>query len=72
MSVFVVIRSPRHRGDSCDEPSCHNPLHWLSGTTADNVADFMARGSVAGSPLTDRRGPRRTRPGDLVGLRTDL
>lgn len=44
----------RHR---CDEASCHNPAHWASGTSGDNAADYAARGSVAGSPLTDRRGP---------------
>jgi hypothetical protein len=44
----------RHR---CDEPSCHQPSHWVSGTSADNAADYAARGSVAGSPLTDSRGP---------------
>jgi hypothetical protein len=43
----------RHR---CDEASCHRPSHWVTGSTADNVADFTARGKVPGSPLTDRRG----------------
>lgn len=44
----------RHK---CDEASCGNPSHWISGTTADNAADYAARGRVPGSPLTDRRGP---------------
>ena len=43
----------RHR---CDEASCHRPSHWATGSTADNAADFAARGGVPGSPLTDRRG----------------
>jgi hypothetical protein len=43
----------RHR---CDEASCHRPSHWVTGSPADNVADFTARGKVPGSPLTDRRG----------------
>jgi hypothetical protein len=43
----------RHR---CDEASCHRPSHWVTGSTADNMADFTARGQVPGSPLTDRRG----------------
>jgi hypothetical protein len=43
----------RHR---CDEASCHRPSHWVTGSAADNVADFTARGKVPGSPLTDRRG----------------
>jgi hypothetical protein len=41
----------RHR---CDEVSCHRPSHWVTGCTADSVADFTARGKVPGSPLTDR------------------
>jgi hypothetical protein len=44
----------RHR---CDEASCHRPSHWVTGTTADNTADYLARGRTPGSPLTDRRGP---------------
>ena len=43
----------RHR---CDEASCHRPSHWVTGSTADNVADFTVRGKVPGSPLTDRSG----------------
>jgi hypothetical protein len=43
----------RHR---CDEASCHRPSHWVTGSTADNVADFTTRGKVPGSPRTDRRG----------------
>lgn len=29
---------------SCDNPPCQNPAHLLKGTTADNVADMLARG----------------------------
>ena len=43
----------RHR---CDEPSCQNPAHWISGTYGDNARDYAARSGLAGSPLTDRRG----------------
>lgn len=59
----------RHR---CDEASCHRPSHWVTGSTADNVADFTARGKVPGSPLTDRRGAAgraiAIRAAILVGL----
>jgi hypothetical protein len=41
----------------CDESSCHNPAHWITGTVADNAADYAARALLPGSPLTDRRGP---------------
>jgi hypothetical protein len=44
----------RHR---CDEPSCHNPSHWITGSVRDNSLDYAARADVPGSPLTDRRGP---------------
>jgi hypothetical protein len=32
------------------------PSHWVTGSTADNAADYTARGRVPGSPLTDRPG----------------
>ena len=41
----------------CDEASCHRPSHWVTGSTADNAADYAARARTPGSPLTDRRGP---------------
>lgn len=41
----------------CDEPSCHNPSHWITGTVRQNAADYTARAGRPGSPLTDRRGP---------------
>ena len=44
----------RHR---CDESSCHNPSHWLTGTIKDNADDYTARAGGLGSPLSDRRGP---------------
>jgi hypothetical protein len=43
----------RHR---CDEASCHRPSDWVTGSAADNAADYAARKRVPGSPLTDRRG----------------
>jgi hypothetical protein len=43
----------RHR---CDEASCHRPSHWVTGSAADNAADYTARSRIPGSPLTDRRG----------------
>ena len=46
----------RHK---CDEAPCHRPSHWVAGTPAENQADYQARVTVAGSPLTDRRGPAR-------------
>lgn len=45
----------RHR---CDESACHNPAHWLRGTTADNSADYRARVAGPLSPLMDMRGAR--------------
>jgi hypothetical protein len=54
--VTGLLLVVRHR---CDEASCHRPSHWVTGSVADNVADFTACGKVPGSPLTDRRG----RPG---------
>ena len=50
----------------CDEPSCHNPAHWVCGTAADNWADYVARRHAPGSPLTDTRGPR----GRAVAIRS--
>lgn len=41
----------RHR---CDEASCHNPACWMTGTGADNAADYQARQMTG--PLTDQRG----------------
>jgi hypothetical protein len=54
--VTGVVPMIRHR---CDEPSCHQPAHWISGTALDNSADYQARSRTPGSPLTDRRGPGR-------------
>jgi hypothetical protein len=42
---------------TCDESSCHNPSHWITGTVRQNAADYAARAGGPGSPLTDRRGP---------------
>jgi hypothetical protein len=46
-------RTIRHR---CDEASCHRPSDWVTGSAADNAADYATRKRVPGSPLTDRRG----------------
>lgn len=43
---------------ACDEPYCQNPEHWLEGTTADNLDDWLRRRWRPGSPLSDLRGPR--------------
>ena len=42
---------------ACDESSCCRPGHWVAGSPAQNAADYAARRHVAGSPLTDVRGP---------------
>jgi hypothetical protein len=52
--VGGLIPLVRHR---CDEPSCHRPSHWVSGTVAQNAADYQSRARQPGSPLQDRRGP---------------
>lgn len=43
---------------TCDESSCCRPGHLAAGSPAQNAADYAARGRVAGTPLTDIRGPR--------------
>lgn len=42
---------------SCDESACLNPLHWLTGTRRDNMADWTSRKDDPFSPLKDKRGP---------------
>ena len=37
LSIDAVVRH------ACDNPACCNPLHLLSGTQADNIADMMIR-----------------------------
>jgi hypothetical protein len=51
--VTGLLPNIRHR---CDEAGCHRPSHWVTGSAADNAADYAARKRVPGSPLTDRRG----------------
>jgi HNH endonuclease len=48
----VVIRH------SCDETSCQNWDHLLSGTQPENVWDYQARRGRENGPLADRRGAR--------------
>ena len=43
----------RHR---CDEASCQNPAHWLTGDRLQNILDFQARRGLTGHPLADVRG----------------
>jgi hypothetical protein len=48
----VVVRH------SCDEPSCENGDHLLSGTQPENVWDYRARRGREDGPLADHRGAR--------------
>jgi hypothetical protein len=48
----VVVRH------SCDEPSCENGNHLLSGTQPENVWDYRARRGREDGPLADHRGAR--------------
>jgi hypothetical protein len=50
----------RHR---CDEASCHRPSHWVTGSAADNAADFTARHS-AGIAADRPQGRGRARDRD--------
>jgi hypothetical protein len=43
---------------SCDETSCENGDHLLSGTQPENVWDYRARRGREDGPLADHRGPR--------------
>ncbi|MFL0028509.1 hypothetical protein ACJBCE_36915 [Streptomyces sp. NBUL23] len=58
---FVIANGPlapgavvRHR---CDESSCQQPTHWMSGERLDNIRDYYARSHRAGHALGDVRGP---------------
>src|SRR5262249_41317451 len=42
---------------TCDESACMNPAHWVTGSRADNAADYRDRKSDPLGPLADRRGP---------------
>lgn len=42
----------------CDEPSCQEPTHLISGTIASNTAAWATRRHTIGNPLRDTRGPR--------------
>ena len=44
----------RHR---CDESSCQQPAHWVTGERLDNIRDYYARSHRAGHALGDVRGP---------------
>lgn len=41
---------------TCDETSCQNRRHWLTGERAQNIADYTARRLLAGHALADTRG----------------
>ncbi|MBV9024686.1 MAG: hypothetical protein JO362_13045 [Streptomycetaceae bacterium] len=41
----------------CDESSCQQPTHWVSGARVDNIKDYYARSHRAGHALGDVRGP---------------
>ena len=43
---------------TCDETSCENGRHLITGTQPDNVRDYQARRGREGGPLADRRGAR--------------
>jgi hypothetical protein len=43
---------------SCDETSCENGDHLLSGTQPDNIWDYRARRGREDGPLADHRGAR--------------
>lgn len=44
---------------TCDERSCANPGHVMTGTKADNYWDFRRREFEWRGPLNDPRGPRQ-------------
>ncbi|MFJ2110774.1 hypothetical protein ACIOEX_02405 [Streptomyces sp. NPDC087850] len=41
----------------CDESSCQQPAHWMTGQRLDNIRDYYARNHRAGHALGDVRGP---------------
>lgn len=41
---------------TCDESSCQNPGHWLTGERLQNIVDFQARRGLSGHALADVRG----------------
>ncbi|WP_306324112.1 MULTISPECIES: hypothetical protein [unclassified Streptomyces] len=41
---------------ACDEPSCQNPEHWLTGDRLQNILDFQSRRRLSGHALADVRG----------------
>ena len=45
---------------SCDNPSCVNPDHLWPGSNADNVADRLRKGRLAGAPGESNRNARLT------------
>ncbi|MFD8851546.1 hypothetical protein [Streptomyces sp. NPDC059604] len=50
LGAGVVVRH------TCDEPSCQNPGHWLTGERLQNVVDYAARRVLTGHALADVRG----------------
>jgi HNH endonuclease len=58
----IVIRH------QCDETSCQNWEHLITGSQPDNVRDYLARRGREGGPLADSRGAR----GRAVAIRAAI
>ena len=54
---------------TCDFPLCHNSLHWLKGTNADNSADMVTRGR---SHVGSRNHASKLVEADVLVIKRDL